>query len=142
MKEIVLSERDHRAQPSPRTGPPPVELSGHIGSADADRLCACVTATAARDPSDPICYDVAAVESPDVGTVDALARMALTARRLGRRLEIRGTRPNLGELLALAGLEGSAVEVVGQTEEWEEALGIEEERDPRKAVAAELEHLE
>jgi hypothetical protein len=137
-----VSEPDRRAPPSTVAGRPPVALSGHIGPDDADRLCACVGATAARDPRDPICYDVQAVESPDVGTVDALARMALTARRHGRRLELRGAKRNLGELLVFAGLAGSAVEVVGQPEEREEAFGVEEERDPRQAVAAELEDLE
>lgn len=141
----ALSEPDRRVPTARHDEMPPVTLSGHIGSADAERLCACVCASAARDDSDPLCYDVAGLEAPDVGTVDALARMALTARRLGRRLELRRARGDLGELLLLAGLsgaEGSAVEVVGQAEEREVARGVEEERDPGESVAAELQDLE
>lgn len=40
----------------------------------------------------------------DIGTVDVLARVALTARRLGCELELRGASPDLRALLDLAGL--------------------------------------
>ena len=45
-----------------------------------------------------------------MGTVDALARMALAARRLGRDVELRRARPDLLELLVLAGLGDLAAE--------------------------------
>ena len=48
--------------------------------------------------------DVAEVTDPDCATVDALARMQLTTRRLGGELRLRGVSDELHEVLALAGL--------------------------------------
>jgi hypothetical protein len=70
-----------------------------------------------------------------MGTVDALARMALAARRLGRNVELRRARPDLLELLVLAGLHELAVEVGRQPEEREIPGGVEEEHDPADPVA-------
>lgn len=49
--------------------------------------------------------DVAGIGRPDAGTVDALARVALTARRLGRALHLLDPCPQLQALLVLTGLE-------------------------------------
>jgi anti-anti-sigma regulatory factor len=61
--------------------------------------------------------DVSALAGSDLATVDALAGLALVARRLGCRVRLRHASPELRELLALAGLAdvvpcaaGSAVE--------------------------------
>ena len=135
-----MTEPDRRA-PSPpgaEAAGPLVTLSGRIEPGDAPGLCACLSASAARTDSRSLRYDVAAVEDADVGTVDVLARMALTARRLGRRLEFERPRPELSELLELCGLggsTGSGVEVVGQSEEREVTLCVEEERDPGDSIA-------
>ena len=101
----------------PRPGAPstanksqPYALIGRIGPDHADALSDCVCARVAAGEDGPLSCDVAAVEGPDLGTVEALARMALTARRLGRHLELRRARPELRELLELAGLGGLAVE--------------------------------
>jgi hypothetical protein len=51
----------------------------------------------------PIVLDVNAVP-PDALTVDMLARLQLTARRLGTRLELRDASAELLELIAFAGL--------------------------------------
>jgi anti-anti-sigma regulatory factor len=48
--------------------------------------------------------NVAALRTSDVGTVDALARLALCAGRDGCDLVVVGASPELRELLALAGL--------------------------------------
>jgi anti-anti-sigma regulatory factor len=48
--------------------------------------------------------DLAALRVSDIGTVDALARLALCADRDGCRLVVIGASPALRELLALAGL--------------------------------------
>ena len=87
---------------------------------------------------DPVVCDVATIVTPDCGTVDALAGLALAVRRAGGRLQLRDAPPALLELLTLCGLrgalpceEGSGVEVVGKPEEGEELLGVEEERDAR-----------
>ena len=118
-----------------RGAPSPIVLSGRIAPEDGPDLCACVCASAARTENHELRYDVAAVEDPDVGTVEALARMALTARRLGRRLRLERPQRDLSELLDLCGLSGSGVEVVGQPEEREVALRVEEERDRGDTIA-------
>jgi ABC-type transporter Mla MlaB component len=114
---------------------PRLALSGRIGPDEAAGLCDRVRAAAIDQRSGPVCCGCDGIAEPDVGTIDVLARMALTARRLGGRLELRGTRPDLRELLALVGLEALAVEVVGQAEQREEPLGVEEERDSGDPVA-------
>ena len=78
-----------------------------------------------------IVCDVRAISEPDVGTVDALARLQLTVQRLGGSIEFRGASRDLRELVELAGLrEVLLLEPVGETEEREETLGVEEEADP------------
>jgi hypothetical protein len=66
----------------------------------------------------------------DLGTVDALARLQLAGKRLGFRVRVLPT-PELQELLELAGL----AEVLGQAEEREQPLGVEEEGDLPDAPA-------
>jgi hypothetical protein len=57
-----------------------------------------------------------------LASVDTLARMQLAAKRLGFRLRLSPSEEML-ELLELCGL----VEVLGETEEREHPLGVEEE---------------
>ena len=52
----------------------------------------------------PVACDVGALAEPDVVTVDGLARLQLTARRLGYRVELRRACGELEELLVLTGL--------------------------------------
>ena len=85
--------------------------------------------------------DVRALGAPDVSTVDVLARMALTARRCGCRLELSGADQPLVELLTLAGLREvlplrapSAVEVRGEAEHLE-VPSPEEDGDVADPVA-------
>ena len=59
----------------------------------------------------------------------------VTARRLGRNVELHHARPDLLELLVLAGLDELAVEVWRQAEEREEAGGVEEEDDAADSIA-------
>ena len=84
-----------------------------------------------------ILCDLARLTDADMGTVDALARLALRARRLGCSISLRDPSSELCELLAFAGLgdvlprdPASGVEVVGKPEQREEPFGVEEERDP------------
>lgn len=130
-----MTEPASRAPSPPRTTTPCLTLSGRIGPDEADRLSAGVGVCVDVGSAGPLACDVAAVEEPDIGTVDALARMALAARRHGCRVELWRVRSELLELLDLAGLAGLAVEVVGQAEEREEAGRVEEERDPGDPVA-------
>jgi hypothetical protein len=77
---------------------------------------------------EPIVCDVA-VLGPDAASIGVLARLRLGARRAGVELRFHGASRELRELLAFAGLERVLrVEPGGQTEEGEEPLGVEEER--------------
>ena len=51
-----------------------------------------------------VACDVGALAEPDVVTIDGLARLQLTARRLGYRVELRRACGELEELLVLTGL--------------------------------------
>ncbi len=90
-----------------------------------------------HDPS-PLHCDAAALTGVDLETVDALARLALTARRMGARLVVRNASADLRALLDLAGLvvrgDGSGgvlvLELEGQAELGEQPVGVEEEREP------------
>jgi hypothetical protein len=80
--------------------------------------------------------DVGALAT-DVAGIDSLARLQLSARRLGLDLGLRNASGELLDLIALVGLcdvlqvrAGSGIEPRGQTEEGEESLGVKEEADP------------
>jgi hypothetical protein len=81
-------------------------------------------------PDPVIVCDVAALASGDLGTVDALARLTLEARRFGLELRLAGVPRELGELIAFAGLAEVLLSVDSgrQPEQREQARGIEEER--------------
>ena len=92
--------------------------------------------------------DVGVIVEPDLATVDALARLALDARRAGCRVRLRHACRELRNLLVLAGLAEilpcvpeSVVEASGQPEEREEVRRVQEERDAADPIAGELEHL-
>jgi hypothetical protein len=57
----------------------------------------------AQRPDTPIVCDVSTL-APDVGSIDALARLALLARRQGMELRLRKVSSELQELLELCGL--------------------------------------
>jgi hypothetical protein len=80
--------------------------------------------------------DVAAVRTPDLVTVEGLARVELAARRHGSDVRLQGASVELLELLALCGLPLElALESEGEAEEREEAGGVQEERDPGDPIA-------
>jgi anti-anti-sigma regulatory factor len=83
---------------------------------------------AARLPT-AFVVDVSALP-PDLATIDALARMALAARRRGGRVRLHGTNESLGRLITYAGLDGVLrVEPGRKPEQREERVGVEEERE-------------
>jgi ABC-type transporter Mla MlaB component len=119
------------ASPEPRTIL--FVIGGPIGCADVPGLCERVRVLADGSDAEVVVCDVGALVDPDAVTVDALARLQLTARRLGRRVRLRHASAELRELLAFVGLD----EVVPfqrrlrlglkrQTEEREQARGVEE----------------
>ena len=79
-------------------------------------------------PSTIVC-DVGAL-APDAVAVDALARLQLIAKREGLDLRLCHASGELQALLAFVGLSDVLrVETGGQTEEREQRVGVEEERE-------------
>ena len=117
-------------------GPPALVLVGPIARSDIPAFCARAGAAFAGRDGDPVVFDVGAL-APDAVTVDALARLQLTAVAIGRRVRFRHACVDLQELLALMGLsqvllciEGSGAQAWGQAEDREQARGVQEEADP------------
>ncbi|MEV6650489.1 STAS domain-containing protein [Streptomyces sp. NPDC051219] len=126
------------------TPPSVLVITGPISHADVPRLCEqlrvllhdSVTAgpgggaggvPGGSVPARVVDCDVGALTAPDLAAVDALARLQLTARRTGGRIRL--LRPS-GRLRALLGLVGLGVEVLGETEEREPPLGVQEGIEP------------
>ena len=87
-----------------------------------------------RRPSVVRC-DVSRV-SPNLGTVETLARLRVTVQRGGGRVELSGASVELLDLLAFCGLPFRlALEAERLAEEREEARGVQEERDPADPIA-------
>jgi ABC-type transporter Mla MlaB component len=108
-------------------------ISGALARADIPALCERLrTVLLDRDhQTDAVICDLAGIERVDAVTIDALARLQLTARRLGRRLLLRNASADVQTLLALMGLAGVVpLEPQRQVEQREQLCGIEEERDP------------
>jgi phosphoglycolate phosphatase-like HAD superfamily hydrolase len=70
---------------------------------------------------------------PDLGVVDALARLKLAALRLGYSIRVHEPSAELVELLDLVGLTPE-LEVIGEAEGGEE-VGVEEAVEPADPVA-------
>jgi ABC-type transporter Mla MlaB component len=129
----------------PRTNAPPplFVLRDPVARDDIGMLCASVAPVLERSRAGPLICDVGGVRRPDAVTIETLARLGLTARRQGRRMQLRGACDELTDLLALIGLSdtfpsigaGSGVETVGQPEQGEQPLGVQEEADPVDPVA-------
>jgi hypothetical protein len=99
-------------------------------------LCASAAELVATDPAAPLLCDVAACTTPDIGIIEALARLELTVRRGGGRMALRGASAELLDLLAWCGLPPPLlVEAEGQAEEREEPGRVEEEGDPGDPAA-------
>ncbi|MGW1989016.1 STAS domain-containing protein [Embleya sp. NPDC001921] len=87
--------------------PPPVVLavSAPLTRADVPGLCARLLALLHEDRADPFPCDVSALTRPDLAAIEALARLQLTARGVGRRIRLHGTSGELRDLLTLTGLD-------------------------------------
>jgi ABC-type transporter Mla MlaB component len=112
-------------------------IAGPMTGAAIAGLCARVRVMLeGSGDADLVICDVSSVGEPDAGTIDALARMQLTARRLGRRVQLRHACADLQDLVAFTGLGdvlphyGLRLEAGRQPEEGEESRGVEEEADP------------
>ncbi len=80
-------------------------LEGQIERAEIPAFCARALERIERSEADPVVCDLGAVARPDAVTVEALARLQLEARRLGRRLVFRDACGELRDLVAFAGLD-------------------------------------
>jgi ABC-type transporter Mla MlaB component len=126
-------------EPRPLPTPDTIVLAfgGRIARADIPALCERVRALLEGCDAELVVCDLGALVDPDAVTVDALARLQLTARRLGRRVRLRDPCAELQELLALMGLDDvlplgapSGLQPRGQAEQREQAGGVQEEADP------------
>jgi anti-anti-sigma regulatory factor len=120
-------------------------LHGPVERAQIPALCERLRAMLERGGTGPVVFDIRSLDTPDAATVEALARLQLTALRAGRRICLRSASGELQDLLALVGLvellpvvepaEPSGLEPLGEAEQREQLLGSEEERDPGDPAA-------
>ncbi|MFE4623330.1 STAS domain-containing protein [Streptomyces mirabilis] len=113
------------------TTPAVLVLPGPLTRDQVPGLCDDVRARLEATGAGVVVCDVAGLGPPGLATVDALARMQLTARRAGGRVRLRAPAPPLLLLLDLVGLR---FEVEGEAEEREPALGVQEAVEPGDAA--------
>jgi hypothetical protein len=116
---------------SPSPPPQPVwVIAGPLAAGDAADLCERLRTVLTSSAAAVVVCDVGGLPA-DIATVDALARLQLTARRLGGRIELRSGSPQLDRLLAFVGL----ADVLGlggqcgQAEERVQPRAVEERVD-------------
>jgi ABC-type transporter Mla MlaB component len=110
-------------------------VGGPIADGDLRLLCERLRALAAGR-QDVVC-DVRALAA-DAVSVNALARLQLTAQRDGCRIRLLYASSELGQLLSYCGLDGVVtlcLEPQGQPEEREQPRGVEERVDRDDAPA-------
>ena len=93
-------------QPPPHAHSPSTGLlviAGPIGDGDVPPLCECLRAVIDGSDGELIVCDVGALPA-NVRTVEALARLQLTARRHGRRIQLQRASRELEQLLEFVGL--------------------------------------
>ena len=91
---------------APRDSPSTIVLriDGRIDRGDVAGLCDRVHRLLEAGNVDLVVCDVSRLVAPDAVAVDALARMQLTAHRLGHDIRLRHACPYLAGLIFLAGL--------------------------------------
>ena len=138
-KEVPATSPPRRRS-RPVAGATVVVISTPIDRAGIPALCDRVGKLLEASASDVVCdvvCDVGAILDPDIAAVDAVARLALTARRLDREIRWSHASTRLEQLLAFVGLydavglgRGLPLESGGQAEERKHTCGVEEEDDP------------
>jgi hypothetical protein len=109
-----------------------------IDRAGIAAVCERFASFAAADPAQPlIICDVGAVTDPDLVILSMLARMQLTARRLGCTIRLRRAQPRLTGLILFSGLgavlpicSGLPLEAGWEAEQGEQPVHVEEVVDP------------
>jgi hypothetical protein len=113
---------------APRSNAIVFTIDGPVARADLLELCDRLRGLLERSDADVVLCDVGAVVPADAVTIDALARLQLTALRVGRRIVLRHASTELHELLAFMGLViVLRVEPGGEAEEREQRLRVQEE---------------
>jgi ABC-type transporter Mla MlaB component len=112
-----------------------MDVGGRIALPEIPALCDRMHAMLERVDAELVVCDVGALADIDLVTVAALARLKLTARRLGCGLSLRHPSRELEELLAFVGLADVLLEPSGKAEEREQVRGVEEEADPADPAA-------
>jgi ABC-type transporter Mla MlaB component len=79
-------------------------LRGPIAPQDIPALCRRARGLLERSDAELVVCDVGGLGEPDAVTVEALARVRLTVRRLGRGFQIRHSCRELRDLMAFMGL--------------------------------------
>jgi ABC-type transporter Mla MlaB component len=117
-------------------------VRGRIGRADGAALCERARLLLGDGHHAVVVCNVGALTDADIETIEALARLQLTARRLGGTVRLRHASAELRELLHLAGLgavvpcsAGLPFQPRGQAEHREEPRRVEEEGDPADPIA-------
>lgn len=112
--------------PDPRTVV--VVVDGPLSRPGIAGLCAGVRRLLATGNVDTITCDVGAAVEPDLMAIEALARLQLTARRMGGSIRVRHPSGKLQELLEVVGLcsvvplcDESRLGSCGQVEQGEQA---------------------
>jgi anti-anti-sigma regulatory factor len=112
-------------------------VDGPIHGGQVRQLCALLRAAVTGTVARRIVLDLQALVDPGIEAVDAIARLQLSAGRLGRRLELCHPPPGFEDLIALVGLDqvlscvpGSGVGVRGEAEQREQPRGVEEGVEP------------
>ncbi|MEU2424585.1 STAS domain-containing protein [Streptomyces sp. NPDC007851] len=107
--------------------PAVLTLSGPVARDEVPGLCDDVRALLRGSGPRVVVCDVGGLGPPGLAVVDLLARLELTARRAGGRIRLRDPDPALRSLLRFVGLR---IQLEGEVEEREPALGVEEEVEP------------
>jgi anti-anti-sigma factor len=107
-------------------------VRGSLTCAEVPALCERVRALLEESRADVLLCDVSAIAAADAVALDALARLQLTARRLGSRVRLCGPSDELRDLIVFTGLAdacGLRLDLERQVEQREDRLGVEEERE-------------
>ena len=107
-------------------------VGGSLVPSDLPTLCERVRFLLESSGADVVLCDVSGLAGLDAVAVDALARLQLTALRLGRRVCVRNASNELQQLLVFIGLAevcGLTLELERQAEQWEQRLRVEEEAE-------------
>lgn len=135
---------DRQGSPAtPSARPPPTSIvlviSAQVANDEVVALCERVRGLLERTESDLVICDVGALDDPDAATIDLVARLQLTARRLGRQVRLLDACGELQDLIELTGLSEFLtfhlpLEPRGEAEQREPPSGVEEEADSADAI--------